>query len=75
MKTKRQKIEQQIELQEKIQSAGFNVVECCSCGSVILHECNDDEEIDCYACDIIMSKSDCPDLFYTGLELSEMFNE
>jgi hypothetical protein len=31
-------VERQIELQEKIQNAGFNIVECGNCGTVLLHK-------------------------------------
>ncbi len=73
MKTKEEKILEQIELQNKIQSAGFNIVNCGNCGSVVLHECNDEDSIDCPYCDETMSKSDCPDFLYDGLELSNEF--
>jgi ribosomal protein S27E len=75
MKTKKQKILKQIELQEKIQQAGFNIVNCGNCGSVVLHECNEEDDIDCLYCDEILAKSDCPDFLYTGLELSEEFKD
>lgn len=64
-------IEKQIELQEKIQSAGFNIVECGHCGTVLLHELGD-ETIDCF-CGRTMALSDCPDLFYSGQENNEEF--
>jgi hypothetical protein len=66
MKTKREIVIKQIELQEAIQSAGINIVECGSCGTVLLHERND-EEIDCF-CGETMDLSDCSDLYYTGIE-------
>jgi len=70
MKTTQQKVLEQIKLQEKIQSVGFNIVNCGNCGSVILHECNDENDIECPYCDTVMDKSDCPDFLYTGLELN-----
>lgn len=73
MKTKRQIVEHQIYLQEKIQSLGFNIVECGHCGTVLLHECGD-EEIDCF-CGHTMALSDCPDLYYSGMETNQEFNE
>lgn len=73
MKTKRQIIVQQIELQEKIQSAGFNIVECGNCGVVLLHELGKDN-IDCF-CGNKMALSDCPDLYYDGMENNAEFNE
>lgn len=73
MKTREQKILEQVELQNKIQSAGFNIVNCGHCGSVLLHECNDGDDIDCPYCDRVMEKSDCPDFLYEGIELSAEF--
>jgi hypothetical protein len=75
MKTKEQKILKQIELQEKIQQVGFNIVNCGNCGSIVLHECNEEDNIDCPYCDEILDKSDCPDFLYKGLELSEEFKD
>lgn len=72
MKTNRQIVEHQIKIQEKIQSAGFNIVECGNCGTVLLHEVGD-EKIECF-CDT-MDLSDCPDLFYSGMEENEEFND
>lgn len=72
MKTKREIAENQIYLQEKIQSAGFNIVECRNCGTVLLHELGD-EKIDCF-CGNKKDLSDCPDLFYSGMENNEEFN-
>lgn len=73
MKTKRQIAENQILLQEKIQSAGFNIVECGNCGTVLLHECGN-EHIECF-CGNEMALSDCPDLYYSGLENNVEFEE
>ena len=72
MTSNRQIIEHQIYLQEKIQSAGFNIVECGNCGTVLLHELGD-EKIDCF-CGNKMDLSDCPDLFHSGMENNEEFN-
>lgn len=52
---------------------GFNIVNCENCGSILLHECNEEDNIDCPYCDKLMSKSDCPDFLYDGLELSAEF--
>jgi hypothetical protein len=73
MKTKKQIVEKQIELQKKIQKAGFNIVECGSCGTVLLHEIGE-EEIDCF-CGETMALSDCPDLYYSGIENNAEFND
>jgi hypothetical protein len=71
MKNKREIVLRQIELQEKIQSAGFNIVECGNCGCVLLHECGD-EQIDCF-CGETMALSDCAELFYSGMETNAEF--
>ena len=72
MKTNREIVEHQIYLQEKIQSAGFNVGTCGNCGTVLLHELGD-EKTDCF-CGNKMDLSDCPDLFHSGMENNEEFN-
>ena len=73
MKTKIEIVEHQIHLQEKIQSAGCNIVECGNCGTVLLHECGD-EYVDCF-CSKTIALSDCPDLFYSGMENNAEFEE
>jgi predicted RNA-binding Zn-ribbon protein involved in translation (DUF1610 family) len=74
MKTKKELVLQQIELQEKIQRlANINIVNCGSCGSVILHEIND-KDIECLSCGIVIAQCDCPDFWYNGLENNEEFN-
>ena len=73
MKT-REKIIEQIDLQEEIQKkAQINIVNCGSCGSVLLHRIND-EDIECPYCNFISEPSDFPDFFYRGLENSLEFN-
>lgn len=72
MKTNREIVEYQIKMQEKIQSVGFNIVECGSCGTVLLHEVGD-EKIECFCGNRALS--DCPDLFYSGMEENEEFND
>ena len=72
MKTKIQIVEEQIELQNKIQSIGFNIVECGSCGTVLLHKCGD-EKINCFCGE--QDLSDCPDYWYTGMETNVEFQE
>lgn len=67
---KEEKVKRQIELQNKIQSAGYNIVNCCDCGSIVLHECNEEDLIDYPYCDKIVAKHDCPDYLYEGLELN-----
>jgi hypothetical protein len=73
MKTKRDLAIEQITLQEKIQNAGYNIVTCGSCGSVLLHEL-ESETIECL-CGKEMSLSDCPDYWYSGCEDNLEFNE
>ena len=45
---------------------------CGNCGSILLHEMAD-ETIECL-CGHEMDLSDCPDLFYSGMENNEEFN-
>ena len=70
MKTQQQKFQEQIDLQEKIQSAGFNIVNCGNCGSILLHELDLKENIDCPYCETEMELHDCPDFLYNGLTLN-----
>jgi hypothetical protein len=72
MATSREIVLQQIDLQEKIQKVGFNIVECGNCGTVLLHEVGK-EKIKCFCS--IMALSDCPDLYYSGIENNEEFNK
>jgi formylmethanofuran dehydrogenase subunit E len=60
----------QIELQHEIQKAGFNIVTCGNCGSIVLHRTNE-TIIKCFCGD--MDASDCPDYWYTGCENNEEF--
>lgn len=73
VKTKQEIVLEQIELQEQIQSAGFNIVECGNCGTVLLHKRGEDE-IDCF-CGHTMALSDCPDLYYSGMENNQEFQD
>ena len=72
MTNKRDIAIRQIELQEKIQASGFNVVTCGHCGGVMLHETKD-ESLDCL-CGSTMDLSDCPDYWYRGVENNYEFN-
>lgn len=66
--TNRDKIIEQIHLQEKIQRiANINIVTCGNCASVVLHD-RKDEEIDCPYCDSVMDVCDCPDYLYNGMQ-------
>ena len=58
MKTKREIAENQIRIQEKMQSVGFNVVTCGNCGSILLHEI-EDETIECLCVHLNFSSHWC----------------
>lgn len=76
MKTKRDLVISQLELMNHIRTyANINIVTCGHCGSVILHETDLEGTITCYDCKSEMDLSDCPDLFYTGMEDSKVFEE
>lgn len=71
MKAKIKKLwKKQIQLQEKMQLKGLNIVTCGSCDTLIIHECNDKADIKCHGCGITIAKSDCPDYFYEGMPFS-----
>jgi hypothetical protein len=75
MATKRELAEKQIELQAKIIAlSSINVVTCGHCGSILLHELND-EHIECFACQSVLDQSDCPDLWYEGCQNNSEFDE
>lgn len=74
MKTREEKILNQIHLQEKVVSdAAVNLVTCGQCGSLMLHEVRPlelDQELECPFCDFESDPCDFPDYFYEGFELS-----
>ena len=73
--TKRELAEKQIELQERVIAlANINIVTCGHCGSVLLHELND-ELIECASCKHELDQSDCPDLWYEGCQNNSEFDE
>lgn len=75
-KTIREKVLEQIALQEEVQSvAGINIVNCGDCGSVILHKITESEDIVCPYCDFTSEPCDFPDFLYSGMENSEEFDE
>lgn len=83
-KTIREKILEQIDLVEKIQSvAGINIVNCGNCGSVLLHKMTplttwtplEDYDITCPYCDFKSEPCDFPDFLYSGMENSAEFDE
>jgi len=53
----------QLEIQEAIQEAGYNVVTCGDCGCVFFHEIGE-KILVCPHCDEEQECSDAPDLFY-----------
>lgn len=71
--SREKKILAQIELNEQIlQKANVNIVTCGSCGSMLLHE-RQQEEIECPYCDHTSEPCDFPDYYYEGMELSGEF--
>ena len=76
MRTKRDLVINQVELMNHIRTyANVNIVTCGHCGCVILHERHLENTITCYDCKTEMDLSDCPDLFYNGIEDSAVFSE
>lgn len=71
-KTKREIALYQIELQERIQKIGINLLTCGHCGSVLLHE-SKNETVECFCRTI--AESDCPDYWYRGIENNAEFND
>ena len=66
--TKKELVLKQVELQNAVIAlANINIVTCGNCGSVLLHELND-QPIHCACCDSVLDQSDCPDLWYSGCE-------
>lgn len=84
MKTIREKVIEQIELQEEIQRlANINIVNCGSCGSTLLHRMVlftpetplEDMDIVCPYCNFTSEPCDFPDFLYDGMENSAEFDE
>lgn len=83
-KTIREKVLEQIALQEELQSvANMNIVNCGSCGSTLLHRivpltvdtAVEDYYITCPYCNFHSDPCDFPDFLYSGMENSEEFDE
>lgn len=71
----RDKIIKQIELQEEIQkTSGINIVNCGSCGSILLHRIGEDD-IECPYCGFESEPCDFPDFLYSGIENNYEFNQ
>ena len=87
MKTIREKVLEQIALQEEIQRvAGINIVNCGNCGEILLHRIVpmvtmvmgtpiEEYDIQCPYCDFQSEPCDFPDFLYSGMEFSEEFDE
>lgn len=74
MEKKRNLIINQIELMDDVRSdAKINIVTCGNCGTVLLHKLSD-EQIHCFDCDRVLDVSDCPDLYYVGIENNQEYN-
>lgn len=75
MKSKRELAEEQIRLQHKVQGlANVNIVNCGNCGTILLHEMNDDD-IECFGCGLTMAQHDCPDYWYENCQNDQEFND
>lgn len=84
MKTTREKVIEQIELQEEIQgTSGINIVNCGNCGSVLLHRIvpldmdtsRENYDITCPYCDYTSEPCEFPDFLYSGMENSAVFDD
>ena len=71
MKTERELAIEQIELQERIQSSGINVVTCGDCGYVMFHEITDNFYAKCLCGFESNEPSDFPDFWCRGQENNE----
>lgn len=74
MRTSKQIVIEQMNLFHDIQrKANINIVTCGHCGTILLHKIDEIEEIECFGCMKTLSKSDCPDYWYSGED--EMYND
>lgn len=79
-KTKRELVIEQLSLMDEIVGqANVNIVTCGHCGTVNLHKVKpisaNPQLITCYECKHELDVCDCPDLFYTGMENSALYEE
>lgn len=72
--SRKHKVQTQECYQKEIQGAGFNLVDCGSCGSTFLHRTSH-EEIECPFCDYRSEQCDFPDHFHDGLSKSGGFDD
>jgi hypothetical protein len=76
-------LEEQIDLQQEMQSHNLNLVECCNCGTTFIHRtlnisCLDEnyERVICWGCGTEVDAGDCTDFFYDGMpEWTDLVNE
>ena len=76
-------LEEQIDLQQEMQSHNLNLVECCTCGTTFIHRsldisCLDEESgvVICWGCANEVSPEDCTDFFYDGMsEWTDLANK
>ena len=62
-------IKKQLEYHNRIREVlKLNIVNCGHCDAVIVHEKGSDE-ITCPSCETEMDVSDCPDIYYSGMEI------
>ena len=61
-----------------MQKDGYNIVSCGNCGTLIIHEIDDETfstpNLDCHGCGITISKSDCSDYYYKGMSFKWIWN-
>ena len=75
MKSKRDLVIDQLALMDEIiAKTDINIVTCGHCGCVFLHKL-DDLDLTCFDCKTSGEPCDHPDLFYTGMEDSALFDE
>lgn len=75
MKSKRELVIDQLALMDEIRAkTDINIVTCGHCGCVFLHKL-DDLDLTCFDCKTNGEPCDHPDLFYTGMEDSSVFDE
>ena len=66
-KLNRKLIEQQVQLMDKMRRyARINLVNCGSCGSVLLHK-RKAKDVTCPYCEFTSDQSDFPDFIYDGM--------
>ena len=72
--TKKQRLREQTHMQQIMQGAGLNLVDCGNCGSTFLHDYIEDD-ITCPFCEYTSEPCDFPDHFYEGFEESAEFQD